>query len=166
MSTSYQYASLAKREWFSTSAFGGSGNFRGLGLNLSARAIELLLISGKGRHAPEDPVDLGRWAGNSVEIIGDNDERWLQFNEQFRDLYADLVPMIHRHDGFALFGGVAAKDNRLYVQICHLIFTRQVLELEPPMRETFGPNFRQRYKDVLPKLYRFQQPRDLATFRT
>jgi hypothetical protein len=161
MGTTYHYANLTRREWFSTSAFGGSGKLNGLGLTLTGRTFELLLVGGHGRSAESDPVDFGRWAGDAIEIIGDNDDRWLQCNEQFTDLYADLIPFIHHFDGFEQLGQAATRDRRLYVQICHLIVTRQALELESGMKKTFGANYWARYKELYPTLHAFEQPKDL-----
>ena len=161
MSVTYHYTNLTKREWFDASAFGGSGNRHGLGLNLTARAFELLLVRGHQRQADADPIAFGRWADDSIAIVGDTDEKWLEYKESFADLYVDLIPLINQYDGFAGLAEVAEKSNRLYVQICHLVFTRQAMELESGMKARFGPNFGQRYKDVLPKLHPFQQPKDL-----
>lgn len=162
MGITYHYASLTKQEWFSASDFGGSGKRGGLGFNLTAHLFELLLISDVGVRSDQRlRVDVGGWAGDSIAIIGDSNDQWLEYKARFTDLYADLIPMIYRNDGFAPLGDLAADDDRLYVQICHLIFSRQALDLEFNMRERFGPNFGRRYKDALPKLYPFQQPKDL-----
>jgi hypothetical protein len=161
MSITYHYANLSKKEWFDASAFGGSGDRHGLGLNLTARAFELLLVRGYQRQSNDDPIAFGRWADDSIAIIGDSDEKWLEYQKHFADLYVDLIPLIHQHDGFAGLAEAAEGDDRLYAQICHLIFTRQAIELESGMKERFGTNFRQRYNDVLPKLHHFRQPKDL-----
>jgi hypothetical protein len=161
MSTSYYYTNLTKQEWFDSSALGGSGNRHGLGRNLTARAFELLLVRGSGRHAPSDAIEFGRWAGDSIAIVGDNDEAWLTYLENFTNIYVDLIPLISRYDGFESLAEAAESSNRLYVQICHLIATRQALELEIGMKEKFGANFLKRYKDLYPKLQRFEQPTDL-----
>ena len=162
MGVTYQYANLTKREWFSASAFGGSGNSRGLGTNLTARAFELLLVRPYRRHAEAaDAIEVGRWADDSIAIVGDDDAKWLEYFEQFADLYADLIPLINHRDGFEGLGEAAAKDDRLYAQICHLIVTRQAMELEGGMKARFGTNFRQRYKEVLPRLRPSQLPKDL-----
>ena len=161
MGTTYQYVNLTREEWFSTSAFGGSGKLNGLGLTLTGRTFELLLVGGYGRSTEPGPVGYGRWAGDAIEIIGDNDDRWIKCNEQFTDLYADLIPFINHFDGFEQLGQVAEIDGQLYVQICHLIVTRQAVELESGMKKTFGANYWARYKELYPKLHGFQQPRDL-----
>lgn len=46
MGTTYHYANLTKREWFCTDALGGSAKLSGLGLNLTARGFDLLLVHG------------------------------------------------------------------------------------------------------------------------
>jgi hypothetical protein len=161
MSVSYSYANLTKQEWLDGSAYGGSGNRHGLGRNLTARAFELLLVGGHRRHDKRDPIAFGRWATDSIAVVGDTDDRYLAYRTRFDDLYADLIPLIYHHDGFAELREAAAKSDQLYVQICHLIVTRQAMELETGMKEVFGTNFRQRYKDALPKLQRFEQPKDL-----
>jgi len=161
MGTTYHYASLTKGEWFSTSAFGGSGKLNGLGLTLTGRTFDLLMVAGHPRSKESGPIDLGRWAGGSIEIIGDSDERWLECYERFTDLYVDLIPFIHRYDGFEGLGEHAAKDEGLYVQICHLIITRQALSLESDMKKKFGASYLQRYKDFYRKLHAFEQPKDL-----
>lgn len=161
MSITYHYANLTKQEWFSASAFGGSGDRDGLGLNLTARAFELLLVTRSQQPDGQVRIEVGRWAGDSIAIVGDADEEWLEYQRRFADLYADLIPFINRRDGFSGLADAAAQDDRLYTQICHLIMSRQAAELEVGMKERFGSNFRQRYKDVIPKLQRFEQPRDL-----
>jgi hypothetical protein len=163
MSVTYHYANLTKQEWFDASAFGGSGDRHGLGSNLTARAFELLLVRGYQRQTPEDPIAFGRWADDSIAIVGDTDEKWLEYRDQFADLYADLIPLINRSEGSAALAQAAETNDRLYVQICHLIFTRQTMELESGMKERFGANYRQRYKDTLPKLERSEQPKDLRS---
>ena len=56
MGTTYHYANLTRREWFSTSAFGGSGKLNGLGLTLTGRTFELLLVGGYGKSAEPEPL--------------------------------------------------------------------------------------------------------------
>jgi hypothetical protein len=160
MSTSYYYTNSTRQEWFSASAFGGSGNRHGFGQNLTARAFELLLVRLPGR-TPSDHVQFGCWAGDSIAIVGDSDDDWPVYSERFTNLYADLIPFLFHFDGFEELGEVAAKCNRLYAQICHLIVSRQALELESAMKEEFGANYLRRYKDIYPTLVPCQHPRNL-----
>ena len=47
------------------------------------------------------------------------------------------------------------------MQLCYLVVTRQVLELEPHMKNQFGDNFRKRYKELCKERTWFK-PRDLS----
>lgn len=169
MSVSYRYANLTKREWFDVSALGGGSADRTLGMSLTARAFELLLVRDRGgggdgaadRHRIGNPVEFGRWADDSIAIIGDTDDGWTRCRAEFADLYADLIPLVFRRDGFAALGDAADANDRLYVQLCHLVFTQQATQLEAAMVERFGRNYRRRYEAAYPKLMPFQQPRDL-----
>jgi hypothetical protein len=160
MATTYHYANLTKREWFSTDALGGSAKFKGLGLNLTARAFDLLLVCIPGETVPEAPVSIGRWVGDSIAIVGDSDDNWLNYFAEFADLSADVILLIVSRDGFERVGDAAAEDDSLFVQLCHLVVTRQSLVLEPHMRKRFGFGFYQRYKDLCQGTS--FNPRDLA----
>jgi hypothetical protein len=151
MGTTYHYANLTKREWFSTDSLGGSAKLSGLGLNLTARAFDLLLV----------PVGGGRWVGDAVAIIGDTDDNWLQYNDEFADLTADVILLVISHDGFDRVGAAAEEDSSLFMQLCHLVVTRQAPDLELHMRERFGTRFWQRYKDLCRERMWFK-PRDIA----
>ena len=148
MGTTYHYANLTKREWFSTDALGGNPKLSGLGLNLTARAFDLLLVQGFAPVAIESPVRLGRWAGDSISIIGDTDDNWLQYYEEFADLTADIILLIIARDGFDRIGDAAEKDSGLFVQLCHLLATRQAPTLEPLMKQRFTTQLWQRYKEL------------------
>jgi hypothetical protein len=160
MGTTYSYANLTQREWFSADALGGSSKSSGLGFNLGARAFDLLLVRGGG-HSPSDPVRMGRWAGDSIAIVGDDDGEWLRYLEEFADLGADVILLVHAHDGFERLGEAAERDDGLFMQLCHLVVTRQALQLEPDMKSRFGANFRQRYKDLCAE-NRWFKPKDIS----
>ncbi len=91
MGTTYHYTNLTKREWFSTDSLGGDAKFRGLGLSLTARAFDILLIRSPTLTMHDGPVGMGRWSGDSIAIIGDSDDNWLKYNEEFADLTADVI---------------------------------------------------------------------------
>jgi hypothetical protein len=149
--TTYHYANLTKREWFSADVLGGSSKWTGLGFNLGSRAFDLLLLD---RHPQDnDPrvVSIGRWAGDSVAIVGDATDRWLQYRAEFDNLAADVVMLIYRCDGFDSIAEVAQHDTSVFIQLCHLAVTRQSPELEPHLGEKFGSSFRRKYKDFLSK---------------
>jgi len=164
MGTTYHYANLTKREWFSTDALGGNAKLSGLGLNLTARAFDLLLVHGFAPVLPDSPVGLGRWAGDAVSIIGDSDDNWLQYNDEFADLTADVILLVISRDGFDRVGAAAEEDVYLFAQLCYLVATRQAPSLEAHMRERFGTQFWQRYKELRYKTS--FKPRDIARPRS
>jgi hypothetical protein len=161
MGTTYHYASLTKREWFPTDALGGNPKLGGLGLNLTARGFDLLLVRGQAPAVAADLVCAGRWSGDAVAIIGDTDEEWLRYNDEFADLTADVILLVAARDGFDRIGDAAEEDSGLFMQLCHLVVTRQAPELEPQMRQRFGTRFWSRYQDLCHERSWFK-PRDVA----
>ena len=157
MGTTYHYASLTKREWFSTAALGGNSKLGGLGLNLTARGFELLLV--RGPASPESTVQVGHWSGDAIAIIGDTDSDWLRYNDEFADLTADLIILDAFQDGFDVVGDASAADDSLFMQLCHLVATRQAPGLEARMRTKFGTRFLSRYQIWLARSW--FRPRDL-----
>ncbi|VTR96260.1 unnamed protein product [Gemmata massiliana] len=161
MGTTYHYASLTKREWFSTDTLGGNSKFRGLGLNLTARGFDLLLVRDLAPVAPAGPVRAGRWAGDAVAIISDTDDEWLRYYDEFADLTADIILLVVSHDGFDRIGDAAAEGSGLFMELCHLVVTRQTPVLEAHMRARFGARFWSRYQDVC-REHSWFKPGDIA----
>jgi hypothetical protein len=161
MGTTYHYASLTRREWFPTDALGGSPKVGGLGLNLTARGFELLLVRGHAPAAADSRVRTGRWSGDAIAIIGDTDDDWLRYNDEFADLTADVILLVASLDGFERIGDAAEEDGGLFMQLCHLVVTRQAPELEPHLRQRFGARFWSRYQDLCRERSWFK-PRDIA----
>lgn len=160
MGVTYHYANLTKCEWFAADALGGDAKARGLGLNLTARAFDLLLLGGHAQSV-SGSVDLGRWSGDRVTLIGDTDDDWPRYLEEFTDIQADVILLVYAYDGFERIASAAEKDDGLFMELCHLVLTRQALELEPHLRQHFGANFRQRYKDLCGERGWFK-PKDVA----
>ena len=161
MGTTYHDANLTKREWFSTDALGGNPKFLGLGLNLTARGFDLLLVRGTATASPDDPVRVGRWSGDAVAIVGDMDDEWLRYYDEFADLTADVILLVVACDGFERVGDAAAEDSGLFMQLCHLVVTRQAPTLEAYMRERFGTRFYSRYQELCRERVSFK-PSDVA----
>ena len=161
MGITYHYANLTKREWFVADALGGNPKAYGVGHSLAARALSLLLLDGNPR-AASPPVGAGRWSRDSIALIGDTDEDWLRYLEEFADIEADVILLVmYARDGFEDIASAAENEDGLFMQLCHMVVTRQALGLEPHMKQKFGTNFRQRYKDYCLKNPRFK-PKDVA----
>ena len=92
-------------------------------------------------------VDVGRWSCDSITLIGNTDDDWLRYSEEFADVHADVILLVYSRDGFEDIASAAENDEPLFMELCHLVVTRQALELEPHMKQKFGTNFRQRFKD-------------------
>ncbi|WP_020470856.1 hypothetical protein [Zavarzinella formosa] len=161
MGITYHYANLTKREWFSTDALGGNPKFGGVGLNLTARGFDLLLVRGYTQAGTDGPVRVGRWSGDSVTIVGDTDDDWLRYHDEFADLTADIILLVVSCDGFERVGDAAAEDSGLFMQLCHLVMTRQAPELEAHMRQRFGMRFYSQYQEQCRESSSFK-PKDLV----
>jgi hypothetical protein len=162
LGTTYHYTNLTKREWFSADALGGSSKFHGLGLNLTARAFDLLLLDLKHTNPTSlTSVDVGRWIGDHVALIGDTDDNWSMYYEQFADIEADVILMLFAYDGFEHLAAAAEDDDGLFRQLCHLALTGQAPALTPHLSQLFGTNFRQRYKELCGKAA-WDSPKNVA----
>jgi hypothetical protein len=148
MGTTFHYANLTKREWFSAGAFGENDKLSGLGRSLSSRVFNLLLVGGGDRTRGGRVVELGYWAGDSVVLVGDEGEDWCRYRDEFVDLDADVILLVHSIDGFADIAVAAETSDTLFVQLCHLVVTRQAVRLEPDLKQRFGADFLRRYKQL------------------
>lgn len=119
-----------------------------------------MLMQGYGRATADDVVKVGRWAGDAVAVIGDTNDKWVQYHEEFADLTADVILFMVAWDGFDVVGDAAENDSILFMQLAHLVVTRQAPDLEPHMRRRFGNRFWERYKDMCRG--KWFRPKDIA----
>jgi hypothetical protein len=98
-------------------------------------------------------------ADDAIATVGDTDPEWLACLDGFADLEADVILLVYRNDGFARIGAAALADQGLFMQLCHLVVTRQALHLEPHMTRQFGAKFRQRYRELCERDCNFK-PKD------
>lgn len=160
----YHYANLTKRERFAVDSLGGGVKFSALGRTLAARAFHLLVVSLGQPRQSEQPVPMGpgHWAADSIAIVGDDlllD--WEGFKSEFADIEANAIVLVFNSDGFNEIGQAAAEDDSFFMQLCYLVSTRQAIRLEPYMRERFGANYLQRYKELCREVAWFT-PKDLS----
>jgi hypothetical protein len=69
--------------------------------------------------------------------------------------------MIFRVDGFETLSQLAQQDEVVFMRLSHLVLTRQVPELEVPMKHQFGEDFLSRYNQACERMP-YIQPIDLA----
>ena len=142
MSTIYHYANLTRKESFRIDAFGGTSKLRGLGGHLAARAFALLLKHDGPIERGQRRLTPGRWSGDSIAVIGDLYDDAFDFPRSFVSLEADVIRLLIECDGFDVVGEAARTEPRLFLELCHLVATRQLLEIEPDLERTFGSNYR------------------------
>ena len=158
----YHYANFTKRERFGVGAVGGSSKGWAFGYTLASRAFHLLLAGQPGTVAPSAPGTRGSWAGDSIAVVGDdNMPDWEQFQREFADLEANAILLVYRTDGFEPIGEVAESNTFLFMQLCHLVATRQAMELEPHLKQRFGGPFLRRYKELCKEHFWFK-PKDVV----
>jgi hypothetical protein len=145
MGVYFHYANYSKRERFIASALGGGLKRGCLSHTLASRAFHLLLLDEPARASK----DVGRWKGDSIAIVGDEIlPDWEQFTREFADIEANAILLVLNEDGFEIIGDAAEKDSGLFMELCHLIVTRQAPDLERYMKERFGDSYLRRYKEL------------------
>jgi hypothetical protein len=163
MGVDYSYVNFTKRERLEVDALGGGSGHRALGRTLASRAFQLLLIGMPGGEPPAPGQMKGRWAGDSVAIVGDTEwPDWEQFKVGFADLEANAILMVFRADGFEELGGAAEASTPFFMELCHLVATRQALELERDLKKRFGDRFLHRYKELCAER-NWHTPKDMVS---
>ena len=143
---------------------GGGMKFNCIGNTLAARAFELMLTSTKARdHQPSGPHSmLGHWSGDSVAILGDDTEPdWERIKREFADIEASVILLVFEVDGFERLGEAAATDDTLFMELCHLVVTKQAPALAYSLQDRFGPKFLNRYGQLCQEMPWFR-PKDLV----
>ena len=131
----YYYVNLSKSEMFAVDALGGGVRRSALGRTLAARAFHLMLTS-----------EGGRWAGDSVAIIGDDiAPDWQRIASEFANIQANAILTVFNSDGFEELAERATTDSRLMLQLCYLVSTGQAPELERDLNQICDDNYRKRY---------------------
>ena len=149
MGTYFHYVNFTKRERFRISALGGGDKLSNVGLNLAARAFELMLTRRPAEEFKKLPDLCGRWAGDEVAVVGDDwDSGWDAIQKDYVDIGANVLLMLMEFDGFEPVGEAAERDASLFMQLCHLATTAQSGALEKEMEKHFGGDFRRTYKQM------------------
>ena len=114
------YVNLSRKERFPVDSLGGGIKRGALGRTLAARALHLMLDNGGGR-----------WAGDKIAIMGDDvTPDWDRITQEFVDIEADAILTVFRADGFEEIREIASRDDAFLMQLCHMVISRQALELE------------------------------------
>ncbi|HET6250951.1 MAG TPA: hypothetical protein VFE47_24900 [Tepidisphaeraceae bacterium] len=156
MGVYYYYANFTRYERFCIDSLGGGMKRAAIGNTLASRAFHLMLTGEPGGTVAALPETAGRWVGDSIAIVGDDHlPDWEQFQQEFTDIEANAILLVFRADGFERLGEAAEKQNSFFMQLCYLVATRQVLDLEPHLKKQFGAHYLRRYKAFCQKDPRF-----------
>jgi hypothetical protein len=137
MGVYYYYVNHSKKELLPIDSFGGAIKWNGIGRGLGARAFALMMVENGGR-----------WSGDRVAVVGDdNHSDWNSIKETYRDVMANAILSIISYDGFEEILDIAARESSVYMQLSHMITTRQAPELREMFIERFGPSFAKTYSN-------------------
>lgn len=145
MGSYYYYVNDTKRERFCIDALGGDCRIHAIGRTLASRAFHLLLVRPPSSPESANAQFEGRWAGDSISIVADDSTP--NFTE-LTDIRANAILSVFRIDGFEEIGNAADAEVSLFMELCHLVVTRQVIDLEPHLKSKFGAQYLSRYKDL------------------
>jgi hypothetical protein len=141
----YFYVNLDRREHFSIGLGFQSNKHSGIGRNLGARALGLLL--------------LGTWGGNRIAIIGDEatDGRYETLQQESRDITSRAVLMLFRDDERGLLGEAATHSSLLamlgeFAAVFKIEAVREALDRRfgAEWRKVHGRLRRESWRPILP----------------
>jgi len=167
MGTYYHYVNLTKRERFSIATLGGGMKHGAIGRTPATRVFELLLTRRKQPDRPPESgsLSVGHWAGDQIAILGDDSEpAWEKIKEEFADIAANAIMLFKAIEGFEALGEAAASSDELFMEVCHLIVTRQAAGLMEPMQARFGSDFLSHYGKLCTERKWFV-PKDLVDLK-
>ncbi len=160
MGAYYYYVNRTKKEIFSIGALGGGIKFGSIGMGLTARAFDLMILKPVPEIFPHEYRICGRWHGDRVAVeCDDSNPDWDEVSA-YLPIDADVAVMLYEFDGFELLADLAAEDNVFFVQLCYLVVTNQYPRFEAELSKAFGPDFLSRYGEVSAKVW--TQPKNLA----
>ncbi len=142
------YANHDKKLKFSISLSKSGVKFSGISYcPLSTRAFCLLLTHSDHFNHIYRHTLIGSWIGDRVSI-GD-ETRWDDDYDRYLDINANIIVMLYQIDGEEQLIESASEYNGLFVQIAHLIFTRQFINALSVFDSHFGKDWTKKYKQIL-----------------
>ncbi len=145
----FYYANHDKKLKFSISLSQYGDKFRSISYcPLSTRAFCLLLTKSDHFNYVYRHTLIDSWIGDRVSCIGDQ-TRWDYDYDSYLNISANVIVMLYQIDGEEQLIETASKDNALFVQLAHLIFTRQFVDILPAFKNRFGADWTRKYKQIL-----------------
>jgi hypothetical protein len=152
----FVYANLDRAEFFDVGALGGPIKVDGVGRNLGARALGLLLLV-RGFQTERHLVPrVGSWATGRIAAVGDYARGSLgdiatdahdHIVQTFADISSAVIVMVFRHDGPAAVIPAAELDDTLFVRLAELALFHHVDDIEAGLDAGFGVDWRKTYAE-------------------
>ena len=156
----YMYLNLDRKEYLDIDFLGGETKAFGLGRNLGARALGLLLMHGVGHD--EHPL-IGSWAGTRVVALGDyakpnlfgiqtvsaEEPKWNLYDlatESYKNIGSAAAVMLLEHDGPDELVGVAKQEDDVFVILGELATVHLKLA-EAALNRYWGEGWKETYSE-------------------
>ncbi len=155
----FMHVNLDRHEYFMIDALGGATKSSGIGRNLGARALGLLLMRRGGDLNAHSLI--GAWSGTRVLIVGDYAESTVGIDtptpsdpspklytlaqEHYTNLASSLALMLLQHDGPDELMAVAKHDEQVFVLLGELATVYRSKDADAALRACFGPEWTKDY---------------------
>lgn len=158
----FLYANLDRREYFHVHALGGGNHSSGVGRNLGARALGLLIMV--RRHDSSSPSAEGSWAGDRVVALGDyatsqslgdavgsqtapatQGPPYAFVESEYKNVVSSIVLMLIAHDGPEEVVEAAKRNEGLFVLLGELALVHRIDVVSRALRDCLGPDWQKGY---------------------
>jgi hypothetical protein len=158
MGECFLYANFDKREYFGVGALGGAAKAAGVGRNLEARALGLLVMARDRDAAPTNAE--GSWAGDRIASIGEYLEAgaldslsltssdqtpFSMIEDTYRNVVSAVVLMLMRRDGPEALCELAERRDDLFVLLGELALVHRISDVERALDHHFGDRWKKGY---------------------
>jgi hypothetical protein len=164
----FMYANLDRHEYFMIDALGGATKASGIGRNMGARALGLLLTP--RNHKGDAPTVIGSWAGTRVAVIGDHAEPnilgiptstaedpqrnlYALAKERYTNIASKLALMLLHHDEGDNLIQAARTDDSLFVLLAELAVVHRVKAVESLLSQHFNQGWLKEYAEKRKKVW-------------
>lgn len=163
----FMYVNLDRHEYFMVDVLGGATKAQGVGRNLGARALGLLLMKRGGSFAHETSV-IGSWASNRIAVAGDYTDAkafdsettgrsdinlYSLATQQFKNIGSTVALMLLAHDGEEELIDVARSRDDVFVLLGELAFVHRSNIAANALTRHFGPDWIKSYAEKRKRVF-------------
>ncbi len=146
----FHYVNHDKKMRFCIGDLGGPIKFSGIGRNLGARALGLLLTQINDRSNAFQGSWVGSWIGDRVECVGDHGPTYDLFVD-YPEVTANIIVMLYQVDGAEPLIESANNGEEVFARIAHLIITQQFTDIQRDFEQAFGKQWQKKHKAICEK---------------